>query len=283
MTIRLIALFILAISFGACNKKMIQLSLLKPSDSSITEGKDKYVYENDTVRIIYSFWANHGQFGFSIQNKLSIPIYVDWKKSNLVYNNAPNVYWTEETVVKTSSVTTGVGFRGSYGMAVGSAYKTEESIIRPKERVTFLPPTSIIERNEYAIDNAAYYLMNLQTEGEIVDHDGKPGKTTIVYRQSFTENESPIRLTNFLTLSTKESFENEWFIENTFYLNEVAEMELNHFRGKCKGIDENQMPICPRVLKSDKKYYVYVPKGFDFAKRKKKKMTKYVEPYTGLY
>jgi hypothetical protein len=283
MIIRLSAFFLVAISLGACNKKMIQLSLLKPSDSSIVEGKDKYVFENDTVRITYSFWAHHGQFGFSIQNKLSIPIYVDWKKSNLVYNNGPNVYWTEETVIKTNSITTGIGFRGSYGVAVGSARKTEESVIRPKERITFLPPSSIIERNEYAIDNAAYYFMNPDIKGETVAHDAKPGKTTIVYKQSFTENVSPIKLTNFLTLSTKESFENEWFIENTFYLKEVAEMELKHFRGKCEGEDENQKPICPRVLKSNKKYFLYVPKGFDFAKRKKKKMTKYVDPYSTQY
>lgn len=283
MIIRLCALLFVAISFGACNKKMIQLSLLKPSDSSITEGKDRYVFENDTVRITYSFWANHGQFGFSIQNKLSTPIYVDWKKSNLVYNNAPNVYWTDETVVKTNSVTTGVGFRGSYGMSVGSAYKTEESVIRPKERITFLPPSSVIERNEYAIDNAAYFFMNPGTQGETVANDAKPDKTTIIYKQSFTENESPIRLTNFLTLSSKENFENEWFIENRFYLKEVAEMELSHFRGKCEGLDENQMEICPRVLKSNKKYFMYVPKGYDFAKRKKKKMTKYVNPYANQY
>ena len=214
---------------------------------------------------------------------MSTPVYIDWKKSNLVYNNAPNVYWTDETVVKTNSVTTGVGYRITAGTAIGSSYKSEESVIRPKERITFLPPSSIIQRNEYSIDNAAYFFMDPTTKGETIPHDAKPDKTTIVYKQSFAENTSPIRLTNFLTLSSRENFDREWFIENTFYLEEVAEMELAHFRGKCEGKDENDMPICPRVLKSDKKYFLYVPKGFDFAKRKKKKMTKYVDPYVSPY
>lgn len=273
----------LLITVSSCNKEMIQLCQLKPVDNSIIEGRDKYVFENDTVRITYSFWAHHGQFGFTIENKLNTPIYVDWKKSNLVYNNTPNVYWTDETVVKTNSVTSGIGYRITASTAVGTSYKSEESVIRPKERITFLPPSSVIERNEYSIDNAAYFFMDPTIQGETVAHDGKPGKTTVVYNQSIEKEYSPIELTNFLTFSSKESFENEWFIENTFYLSEVAEMELKHFRGICTGKDENDKPICPRLLKSNKKYFLYVPKGYDFAKRKKKKMTKYEDPYTPQY
>ncbi|MCF8465157.1 MAG: hypothetical protein K9G41_09965, partial [Flavobacteriales bacterium] len=113
MNLRILLLLIAATTLGSCNIKVVQLCLLQPTSPQITEGKNQYVFDNDTVRIVYSFWAKHGQFGFSIENKLSTPIYVDWKKSNLVYNNAPNVYWTDETVVKTNSVTSGVGYRAS--------------------------------------------------------------------------------------------------------------------------------------------------------------------------
>jgi hypothetical protein len=36
-------------------------------------------------------------------------------------------------------------------------------------------------------------------------------------------------------------------------------------------------------LKSNKKFLLYVPKGWDFEQRKKMKMTKYVDPYKGAY
>lgn len=282
MTFRIL-LLVTSLLLGACNINVVQVALLHPTSPKVTEGKDHYVFDNDTVRIVYSFWAKHCPFGFSIENKLSTPIYIDWKKSNLVYNNAPNVYWTDETIVKTKSVTTGVGYRVTSQVSVGAANTSEESVIRPKERITFLPPSSKIERNEYSIENAAYYVMDLSANGETVPNDSKPEKMTKVYRQSFSEESSPINLTNFLTLSSKENFEQEWFIENSFYLKEVTELELSHFRGKCDGNDENGMEICPRLLKSNKKFLLYVPKGWDFERRKKMKMTKYVDPYKGAY
>jgi hypothetical protein len=176
-----------------------------------------------------------------------------------------------------------VGYRASTRVSLGTAYTSEESVIRPKERITFLPPSAKIERNEYSIEKAAYYVMNLSASGETVANDANPKKTTTIYKQSFSEAASPIKLTNFLTLSSKENFEQEWFVENSFYLKEVVEMELSHFRGMCDGKDENGMANCPRVLKSNKKYFLYVPEGWDFDRRKKMKMTKYVDPYKGAY
>lgn len=271
-------MLLVIVSVTSCNKQMIQLMKLSPVESQFTEYNKEYVFENDTVRIAYRFWVDHGKFEFSVENKLNIPIYIDWKKSNLIYNGKPNVYWLEETVVKSNSVTSGVGVRGRYGVAYGSAVTTGESIERPKERITFLPPASSIERNEYSIESAFYYLMDLTIEANIVPNESNPKKMTNVFVQKFGDDSSPIQMTNFLTFSTKENFENEWFLENNFYLAEISEMELKHFRGKCKGRSDTGSPICPRKLKSDKKYFLYVPKGYDFEKRKKRKMTEYVEP-----
>jgi hypothetical protein len=274
----LLALATLLMTSSACNKAMIQIATIKPNGKNIKETSDYYVFENDTVKIVYAFWVVSGKFEFTIENKLTTPIYIDWKKSNLVYNDAPNVYWTEETTVNSKSVSTGIGIRGSYGIAVGTAVTSEESVIRPKERITFLPPASRITRNEYAIEKAKYYVMDLNNAGESVKHAADEKKMTTIYEQVFSKENTPIRMRNFLTLSSKENFESEWFIENSFYLHQVQEMELTHFRGKCTGVDANDQPICPKVLKSNKRYYLMVPKGWDFLKRKKMKLTQYVDP-----
>jgi hypothetical protein len=269
---------LVALILTGCNKQMIQLMKLNPVEKQFSLENKKYVFDNDTVRITYQFWSNHGKFEFSVENKLEIPIYIDWKKSNLIYNGTPNVYWVEETVVKSNSVSSGVGVRITSGLAYGASATSSESVVRPKERITFLPPASSIERNEYSIESAAYYLMDLEIEPEIVQNESNPKKETKVFTQTFDDSTSPIHLTNFLTFSTKESFENEWFLKNNFYLGEISEMELKHFRGKCTGRDENNVLICPRKLKSNTKYLLYVPKGYDFEKRKKRKMTEYVNP-----
>lgn len=276
---QIVLFLIVSIGLLSCNKNMIQLVSLSPIEKQTIERNKEYVFENDTVKIIYRFWDSHGKFEFSVENKLDIPIYIDWKKSNLIYNSTPNVYWVEETVVKLNTVTTGVGFRGAYGTAYGSAITTGESVSRPKERITFLPPHSSITRNEYSIENAYYYVIDPNTQPSIVPNDSKPKKSTKIYTQEFTSGSTFLNLTNFLTISTSENFEKEQFIKNNFYVKQISEMELNHFRGKCTGTDENDVPICPRKLKSDTKYYLKVPKGFDFENRRKRHITNYVNPY----
>lgn len=170
----------------SCSKEMIQVATVKPVSNKIKDAKDNYIFENDTVKITYAFWASQGKFEFTIENKLNKPIYIDWKKSNLVYNDSPNVYWTDETKVNSKSVSTGVAFRGAYNMSVGSSVTSEEAIIRPKERITFLPPASRITRNEYAIENAQYYLMDLNTQGDPVRHAADERKMTTTYNQTLS-------------------------------------------------------------------------------------------------
>lgn len=278
---RLLLPFLVLIASVGCNKKMIQLATLSPNDSNIEKRNDQYVFDNDTVRIVYRFWSHHGKFEFSIENKLKVPIYIDWKKSNLIFNGKPNVYWVDETVTKSTTVTSGVAVRGAYGVGYGSAMTSGEAVSRPEERVTFLPPLSKIGRNEYAIERKSYYAMDLNSKKEMIPHEAKKnGKLTAVYTQNFSTYES--NFTNFLTISDTENFENEWFVKHEFYISQIQEMELKHFRGECEGLDEYGKPNCPRKLKSETKFFLYVPKGYDFEKRKKRGQTKYVAPGTVL-
>lgn len=275
---RLTLLFLVLIATIGCNKKMIQLATLSPKYSKVEKLNDEYVFDNDTVRVTYRFWSDRGKFEFSVENKLKVPIYIDWKKSNLIFNGKPNVYWVDETVIKSTSVTSGVAVRGAYGVGYGSATTSGEAVSRPEERITFLPPSSKIERNEYAIERKSYYAMDLNSTKETVQHEAKEGKLTDVYIEEFNPSESKINMTNFITISDSENFENEWFVSHDFYLSEIQEMELKHFRGRCRGTNPQGQRICPRKLKSNTKYFLYVPKGYDFKKRKKRGQTEYEEP-----
>src|ERR1700730_10311196 len=56
-----------------------------------------YTFENDTIKIVYSFWANHGTLSYTVYNKLDVPIYIDWKKSSYVKNGEKLDYWKDRT------------------------------------------------------------------------------------------------------------------------------------------------------------------------------------------
>ncbi len=75
--IRTAILLLATMALSSCNKQMIQLAHLKPIGTKISEEKNGFVFENDTVRISYFFWAHHGKFEFTIENKMTTPIYID--------------------------------------------------------------------------------------------------------------------------------------------------------------------------------------------------------------
>jgi hypothetical protein len=79
-----IVFFIVASFFSSC----IQYTQLfqTVATSKMEKEKDYYAFENDTLKIVYDFWAERGILFFSIYNKLDIPIYLDWKKCSFIKN-----------------------------------------------------------------------------------------------------------------------------------------------------------------------------------------------------
>jgi hypothetical protein len=56
-----------------------------------------FVFENDSIKITYNFWAKNGAMAFDFYNKLNIPLYFDWKKSAFIPNDKMVSYWQDET------------------------------------------------------------------------------------------------------------------------------------------------------------------------------------------
>ena len=88
-------IFIILILLTGCTKSFIQIF-----DTSTRNCKSQngfFVFENDTLKITYSFWASKGVMSFAVYNKLNKPIYVDWKNSSFIQNDNKMDYWVDET------------------------------------------------------------------------------------------------------------------------------------------------------------------------------------------
>lgn len=60
----------MALSFASCQKIYYQVCTTKASDPSVfTSQTDRYVYENEDVKIIYNMWCDDGDRGFVMYNK----------------------------------------------------------------------------------------------------------------------------------------------------------------------------------------------------------------------
>jgi len=244
----------------------VQVVDMQPTSPTIKDNQTHYVFDNDTVRIAYHFWGDRGEFWFEIQNKLNVPIYIDWKKSNLVNNNTPYPYWDDNKQVNTLSVGKGYGASAlrtdgvTVSASVGGSLST--SVITAKERITFLSPNAIIFSKQQRIAQE-YFILAKDAKRTEVSNDAKPKKTTVVYSQNFTDDNTPIRLTNFITLSLSEDFKNEIFVSHSFVASAIREMETWHFWGKPISYDERLGTQYEPKTQSEKRFYIEVPKDYD--------------------
>src|SRR4051812_46103003 len=77
----------------SCSTRYIQVFETKSTNIKMSD--DSWSFENDTVKIDYDFWTEHGVMSFAVFNKLKIPIYIDWKKSSFIVNDRKLDYWID--------------------------------------------------------------------------------------------------------------------------------------------------------------------------------------------
>jgi hypothetical protein len=223
-----LALLILMLSIIACSPKYVALYHTK-SDLPNYENQF-YLYENDTLAIKYSFWQNKGIMSFSVYNKLNVPIYIDWKKSNYISNVLKFDYWSDKEVMK--GKTSGYSYRYDGPLLVpylrlnGSNISSET--FKP-ERVTFLPPKAIIYKSSYILTTD----ISTSPQGSVSSKEKRPNnpqKSFTIYKKTFNKTTSPLVFRNFLTYSTQENFSEEKYVNDEFFVNEITYINWQYFK-----------------------------------------------------
>ncbi len=222
---KLLPLIVLFLSIISC-KTYVQL--YKTSSSLNKDELGNYTFENDTLKITYSLWKEKGIMAFSIYNKLSKPIYVDWKKCSFIDNSVKLNYWSEEIINENRLYL----YNGPLIKADLNTSSIESSvgISYQKERITFIPPNSVTYRSDfYLIPMSKVSWGQYKYKQTIEPRNDGSGKSTTLYTTEFSRNNSPIVFRNFLTLSLSENFESEFYIDSEFFVSEMWEMERKHF------------------------------------------------------
>jgi hypothetical protein len=149
-----------------------------------------YVFENDSIRIVYDFWSMQGQMSFELWNKLNVPIFIDWKNSAFIKNGEKFDYYIDRTVTNSKE-------SGYY--AYGVATKKGQNVSIRDERVTSVPPKTKITVNKY----------------KIMDLPDIPGN---LLNKTYNNITSILTFRNYMAYSLSESLENTTYIDNAFYL-----------------------------------------------------------------
>ena len=231
---------------------------------SKVNGQEYFVYENDTLKITYSFWASRGVMSFKIFNKLNMPIYIDWRKSSFINDSDKINYWDDD-ITRTStaryegsSIYHRYAYRGPYLSGLIGVTRTSGQVESKKERVTFIPPKSNYFRSSFHLLNDIHYVINKTDNVKVVPRSDNPKRTTKVYAMTFTRETTPFLFRNFITYSTTEAFSNEYYVDNEFYVKSIVEMRDKHFSGKTIQSTEDYILYDTPFLKSSS-FYLYIP------------------------
>lgn len=221
--IYLLSAILIVITLSSCST--YQYVFLK-SDLNQTEKKEFY-YENDTFLIKYSFNGRDCPLNIYVFNKLSVPLYANWRKSAVIIDNKKISLWEDRSTIEGSTDGTSIRWNNiastSTGDFTGSVYR--------KEPVSFIPPQSYIQ-------NIPLYVHTSSIETLPSDSFSKvklvtnAGIASEFKRYNYTSQTTPFNFRCFLSFSTKEDFSAEFYTDNSFWVSSIipssSTLELNH-------------------------------------------------------
>lgn len=173
----------------------------KIESTNTIKTNDNFVYENDSVKITYTFWANGGAMSFVLFNKMDKPLYIDWERSSMIVDATNQFYYNENLA--------------------GEGYT--------QKAMGFLPPKTQVKQSLSPIVTRNVSDWNNYETQYQVRNDSKDTQTKIFARH-FSKDNSPVVFRNFLTLSDRVDFQTTFSIDNGFYIAEIQAMDVRNFR-----------------------------------------------------
>lgn len=268
---------ILFIIFSSCQTPTLVQSYAIQNTDGASNDSLFWVFENDTVKIIYDFYADHGKMSFVIFNKSKVPLYIDWRKSSFVANDVKNDYWKDNVVTKGqySGRSNSVVFRrptyGLFsfysGLSAASHYGYSESVMSKPERITSIPPNSKHFKVDYTIVRSPVVILKpIQEESVFLKLPNTTRKQEVkTYRSLYTNENTPLSFRNFLALSFTESFDKEFYIDNHFYVSSVIEVPQSVYKQRLWPSSKYNYPYV-----SGKAFFITIPTAKSYAVRSKR-------------
>ena len=222
-------LLVLMLFVSSCSKVLRVYQVESPK---LSEKDERYVYEDDTVKVVYDFWYEDGIMLFAMENKLDKAITIDWKKSHFSLNGLVYPYWRDVARISTSGTANTWGStynRNFWGFTSFSS----SSVASRDSKTSLISPNSWIQRGDYTIigtyinqvDSKLKYLEQQQApRSELkrtqAEYYNGPLLTQLPNTERFSANESPLTFRNYLTYSI-EGDNKEAVVDNTFWVTEV--------------------------------------------------------------
>lgn len=181
--------------------------------------RQEFVMENDSIRVKYNFSGLNAPINVEVENKMGVPVYVDWRRSALIVNNKAISYVPNSMPITGSmSASTSTWRVGNTPITSTTVGSFNGSMAIPED-MDFIPPKSYKNKTPLGVTNVFYEQPVGETKRariQLSTHN-----VASVLKSDYSDSTSPFRFTSYLTLYTEGSLDKPVVYQHSFYISEI--------------------------------------------------------------
>ena len=229
---------------------------------SVPVENSNFTYSDNACKITYNLWSNGGDAGFRVENLTDQVIYINLANSFFIENGTAHDYFRNRTYGKGSAVTNGKSAAKSasaYGIWVltnllgtasvsvseSEASSSSSNVTTEEKEIVAIPPHASKRFSEYSI------------AGDVIQDCAVKlfPKKKAPQSVTFTEGNSPIRFTKYITYKVGEEGESK-VVTQDFYVSGFTNYNYKDVVGKEKAGCKSQVTIDYNKYAHATKYYI---------------------------
>lgn len=199
-----------------------QLSTISAQNE--TQNSDPFTFENDSVKIVYNFNGYNGPLTVSIENKLNQPLYVDWNKSILVFDD--NSISLSGADIQIKGKLNGSVVNYGINTPYNTSYTNQNAnLSTPKPlNVDYLLPKATIKRKTVYLANEMSRNLPDKNRGLSYINFSDGSGVTKVPTATFNPEDSPLSFKSYITLYIEDKdgkIKNSMNYVKNFYISDI--------------------------------------------------------------
>lgn len=238
-TLTFTALAICAFALTSCSR--YQLNVLSSTNTSKNEQTGNFEFQNDSVRISYSFYGNNAPVSINVYNKLEQPLYIDWQRSALIVGDKAISFVPESVNINGSVDATTSTYRNLTPGVNNTSFTSGNinAVAGLPKTTTFLPPHSQSNNTTLNLTNGFLPIPDSALKDQKI-LDKYTQSMTKVKNANFEKANSPLLFKTYLTFYTIQdnqakpfAYQHEFFVSRSLTsLTDLQQLDgFDHTRG----------------------------------------------------
>ncbi|WP_342646604.1 hypothetical protein [Mucilaginibacter sp. CSA2-8R] len=226
------ALGLLVLALASCST--YQVNVLSSTNTTKDDKTGVFNFENDSVKITYSFSGNNAPVSIQVFNKMDKPLYVDWQRSAAIIGNDAVSYMPNQVNISGRYDGQTYSWQSRPRSAVSNYSSTSGTISAvadlPKN-TTFLPPHSqagnvpiLLTKDRFQLPDSGY------RKEKINLFDGNSSMRAEIQVADFMKDNSPLKFKSYLTLYTQDgSVVKPMAYQHEFYVSKIVNINTEPY------------------------------------------------------